>query len=270
MMNDDNIEYNLNRKNRNTYEIYLFTVMYTKPVFLEVMKLNLGLHNVKQITIFGTPGLSLQDNEKINVVDVGLSDMSEITYNYMFDYIHKNYKGKVCILLRPDVYLENQTNLEFLPFYLKNKVFLCISAVLVDEDGNMSKEEDKMKSFYSMNQDCWIFRPSEDLDFMGVDKIKFNVSRNEVRINKILDVWYNLINDTDNFKILKKGHEGDCVLRVESDIDTSGGIKLLPETMVMNKVNIENLIKYLELDDFDLYNLKTELLKKVLVKKGII
>ena len=274
MLNEsDNIEINLNRKKKNSYEIYLFTVMHTSQLYLEAMKYNMQLNNVKKVIIFA-PSYAmnkLDDNNKMEIIDTGLVDINEITYNYIFDYIMKHYEGKVCILMRSDVYLENQNSLELLPFYLKNNVFLCISALSVNEDGQVSKDEDKMKTFYSMNQDCWIFIPNESnaIDFSSEKQVKFNVSRNEIVINKILDKKYNLINDTDNFRVMKIVPKGENIdkLRMEGEVDTSGGIKLLPETTVANKVNIENLIKFLELDEFELYKLKAELLEKVLIKR---
>ena len=276
-MLNENIEINLNRKKKNSYEIYLFTVMYTNKVYLEAMRKNMQLNNVKKIIIF-TPTEDmdkLECNDKMEIVNSGFNDISEITYNYMFDYIMKHYKNKVCILMRSDVYLENQNSLELLPFHLKNNVFLCISALSINEDGQVSKDEDKMKTFYSMNQDCWIFMPSDTntgIDFSAEKQVKFNVSKNEIVINKILEKKYNLINDTDNFRVMKIVPKGEYIdkLRLEGEVDISCGIKLLPETMVANKVNIENMIRFLELDGFELYKLKADLLERVLAKRKLL
>ena len=273
MLDDNNIEINLNRKKKNSYEIYLFTVTHTNQLYVNAMRHNMQLNNVKKVIIFAPSDAmdKLNNNNKMEIVDTGLSDIGEITYNYIFDYMTKHYEGKVCILMRSDIYLENQNSLELLPFYLKNNVFLCISALSVNEDGQISKDEDKMKTFYSMNQDCWIFIPlsSDAIDFSIEKQVKFNVSRNEIVINKILDKKYNLINDTDNFKVMKIVPKGEHVdkLRIEGEVDTSNGIKLLPETTVANKVNIEDLIRFLELDEFELYKLKADLLEKVLIKR---
>jgi hypothetical protein len=271
-MNND-IEYNIFQKNKNNYKIYLFTVMYDNPIFFEIIEKNLCLNNIEEIIIFSN-SLKLDnnfENDKIHIIKMEYNE-NEITYNMIFDYILNNYKNKTCILLRSDTYIENQVNLEFLPCYLQNNVFLCISSISIDDNGNMLKDDNKMKTFYSMNQDCWIFQPNEnyDLDLLNKNPIKFNISRNEIFINKFLDKKYNLINDTENFKIMKKLHDDTNTLRIETKLNITDDIKLLPETTIVNKVNLENLIRYLELDEFDLYNLKSDLLKKVLIKNNFL
>ena len=130
---NNNIELNLSKKDKPNYEIFLFTVFYNNSVFTETVNKNLKLKNLNSINIFVKRGIvSDFENDMINFIEY---DLEEITYDFIFNYIFKNYKDKHCIVVRPDIFIDNQVNLELLPFYLKNDVFLCISSVLINNEG---------------------------------------------------------------------------------------------------------------------------------------
>lgn len=267
----ENIEIGLKRKDKNSnYEIYLFTVYYNNEIFSDIIKEHLHLNNVKKIIVFGTEDTKLEDNDLIEIVDTKLDNINDITYNYIFDYIFKNYQEKICILCRSDVYLINQNSLEFLPFHLKNNMCLCISSLNIDDNGNVSKDQNKMKSFYSLSQDCWILKPNCLINFNELENYKFNLEKNELKLNNILKNNYKLLNDTENFKIICKLHKDNKNLREENENFDGKDIKVLPETLLMNKVSLDNLVKFLDMENMELYNLKTELLKKVIIKKGFL
>ena len=265
------IEMDLKRKNKNNdYEIYLFTVYYNNKIFSDIIKEHIHLNNIKKVIVFGLNDTELEDNDLIEVVDTKLGDINDITYNYIFDYMFKNYQNKICVLCRSDVYLINQNSLEFLPFYLKNNLCLCISSLNIDKDGNVSKDQNKMKSFYSLNQDCWILKPNCSINFNELEKFKFNLEKNELKLNYILNNNYKLLNDTENFKIICKIHKDNENLRKENENFDSKDTLVLPETLLMNKVSLDNLVKFLDMENMELYDLKTELLKKVIIKKGFL
>ena len=81
---------------------------------------------------------------------------------------------------------------------------------------------------------------------------------------------YKLLNDTENFKIICKIHEDNEKLRKENENFDSKDTLVLPETLLMNKVSLDNLVKFLDMENMELYDLKTELLKKVIIKKGFL
>ena len=259
---NNNIELNLSRKDKPNYEIFLFTVFYNNQVFTETVNRNLKLKNLNSINIFVKRGLvSNFENDKINFIE---HDLEEITYNFIFNYIFRNYRDKHCIVLRPDIFIENQVNLELLPFYLKNDVFLCISSVLVNNDGRMSKDGTRVKSFYSMSQDCWIFIPRYDIDVR--ENIPFNEEFNEIILNKCLSKRYKLVNDTNNFRVLCRIHDGGKDLRrINTRMDKfKNGFVSLPETMLINRVSVDTLISHLNMSDQDVYDLKCKLLHDIL------
>jgi hypothetical protein len=267
----EQIEIDLKRKNKNNdYEIYLFTVYYDNEIFSDIIKEHTHLNNIKKIIIFGLNDTEVEDNDLIEVIDTGLDNINDITYNYIFDYMFKNYQNKICVLCRSDVYLINQNSLEFLPFHLKNNLCLCISSLNIDENGNVSKDQEKMKSFYSLNQDCWILKPNCSINFDDNNMIKFNLGKNELKLNYILNNNYKLLNDTENFKVICKIHKDNENLRKKNENFDSKNTLVLPETLLMNKVGLDNLVKFLNMNNMELYDLKTELLKKVIIKKGFL
>ena len=104
----EQIEIDLKRKNKNNdYEIYLFTVYYDNKIFSDIIKEHTHLNNIKKIIIFGLNDTEVEDNDLIEVIDTGLDNINDITYNYIFDYMFKNYQNKICVLCRSDVYLIN-------------------------------------------------------------------------------------------------------------------------------------------------------------------
>lgn len=261
---NNNIELNLSKKDKPNYEIFLFTVFYNNSVFTETVNKNLKLKNLNSINIFVKRGIvSDFENDMINFIEY---DLEEITYDFIFNYIFKNYKDKHCIVVRPDIFIDNQVNLELLPFYLKNDVFLCISSVLINNEGRMSKDRSRVKSFYSMSQDCWIFVPKYDI--MIDDNILFNEMYNEIILNKSLSKKYKLVNDTNNFRVLCKIHDDNNDLRkCNTSMDKfKNGFVSLPETMLINRINVESLMSHLNMSDQDIYNLKCKLVHDILEK----
>jgi len=261
-MDEINFELKRSEKEKKNINFFLFTVYYENSIFDEVLSRNLKLERLEKLIIFVPTGFNKNyENEKIELFEIDdLEDINEITYYDIFNEIYKNYKGKNCIVCRSDIFLFNNRNLEFLNVYLEKNNFLCLSSILYNsKNDNLSKNTKLMKSFYSTSQDCWIFNFNKEIDLSYSKEILFNISGNETEFNYYLSKYYDLLNDTDTFKILVYYHENNDILRKNNDKELKNKL-LLPETTIMNKMNFENLLKYLKLNEKEIYKLKCKII----------
>lgn len=261
-MEEINFELKRNVREKKNINFFLFTVYYENNIFDEVLKRNLKLDRLGKLIIFVPKGFEKKyEDEKIEILEIDdLEDINEITYYDIFNEIYKNYKGENCIVCRSDIFLLNNRNLEFLNVYLEKNNFLCLSSILYNsENDNLSKNTQLMRSFYSTSQDCWIFNFDKEIDLSCLKEILFNVEENEIEFNYYLSEYYDLLNDTETFKILLYQHENNDNLRKNNDKELKNKL-LLPETTIMNKMNFENLLKYLKLNEKEIYKLKCKII----------
>jgi hypothetical protein len=261
-MEEINFELKRNVKDKKNINLFLFTVYYENNIFDEVLNRNLKLDRLEKLIIFVPTGFEKKyEDEKIELLEIDdLEDINEITYYDIFNEIYKKYKGKNCIVCRSDIFLLNNRNLEFLNVYLEKNNFLCLSSILYNpENDNLSKNTQLMRSFYSTSQDCWIFNFGKEIDLSCLKEILFNINGNETEFNYYLSKYYDLLNDTETFKILLYQHENNDNLRKNNDKELKNKL-LLPETTIMNKMNFENLLKYLKLNEKEIYKLKCKII----------
>jgi hypothetical protein len=123
--------------------------------------------------------------------------------------------------------------------------------------------------FYSTEQDCWIFNVPLDIQDCYINELKniyFYNRYSELIFNMILKKNnYILLNDTKKYKIFRILHENNLenrLLLTEKTSIKNDEIYLLPENDSFDKVSLEQFIKYLNLDDKELYLLKCELFNK--------
>lgn len=263
-MEEINFELKKNVKEKKNINFFLFTVYYENSIFDEVLNRNLKLDRLEKLIIFVPTGFDKNyENEKIELLEIDdLEDINEITYYDIFNKINENYKGKNCIVCRSDIFLLNNRNLEFLNVYLEKNNFLCLSSILYNpENDNLSKNTQLMRSFYSTSQDCWIFNFDREIDLSCLKEILFNIAGNETEFNYYLSKYYDLLNDTETFKILLYQHENYNNLRKKNEKQIKNKL-LLPETTIMNKMNFEHLLKYLKLNDKEIYKLKCKIISE--------
>lgn len=261
-MEEINFELKRNEKEKKNINFFLFTVYYDNDIFDEVLKRNLKLDRLEKLIIFVAKGFNKNyEDEKIELLEINdLEDINKITYYDIFNKIYENYKEKNCIVCRSDIFLLNNRNLEFLNVYLEKNNFLCLSSILYNtENDNLSKNSQLMRSFYSTSQDCWIFNFNKEIDLSYLKEILFNIAGNEIELNYYLSKYYDLLNDTDTFKILVYQNENNGILRKKKKKEIKNKL-LLPETTIMNKMNFQHLLKYLKLNDKEIYKLKCKII----------
>ena len=268
METDISFELKRDEKMKKNVNFNLFTIFYDKEVFDNIIERNLKLNRLGLIHIFVEKGFPENLNEKyqtdkICLIETVYEDINEITYNYIFDFIFKHFQNETCVVIRPDIFLINNKGYEFIDIYLDKNNFLCLSSIFCDEKDQMSKNNILMRTFYSMAQDCWIFKTKEGVDFSEMDcDIKFNIRRNETKFNYFLAKYFDLINDTDTFKVLCRIHPDIGNLRLDEPEFTKEKTLLLPETPIMDKMSLDNLVKYLGLTDKELYKLKCSIITR--------
>jgi hypothetical protein len=262
METDINFELKRTNKIKDKNNFNLFTFFYNKNVFFDILEKNLKLNRLNKFYIFIDKNfnedlIKKYNQDKISLIKTDYNKFDDITYDYIFDYVFKNFDdNKSCIVIRPDIFLVNNKNLEFLDIFLEKNNFLSLSSIFCNEEGQMSKNNILMRTFYSLSQDCWIFKTGKEIDFTVLDGLKFNVRKNETKFNYLLSKYYHLLNDTETFKIMCKVHENLGDIRRDNKSFIRENIYLLPETPIMNKINLEQLVQYLNLSEKDKYKLK--------------
>ena len=262
METDIGFELKRKEKTNNKINFNLFTFFYNKNVFFDILERNLKLSRLKKLYIFVNKNfnedlIKKYDIDKISLIKTEYDNFDDITYDYIFSYVYENFKdNENCIVVRPDIFLVDNKNLEFLDVFLEKNIFLSLSSIFCNEEGQLSKNNILMRTFYSMAQDCWIFKTGKEIDFTVLGGLKFNVRKNETKFNYLLSKYYNLLNDTETFKIMCKVHEDLGELRRDEDGFTRENTYFLPEYPIMNKINLEQLVQYLDLSEKDKYKLK--------------
>ena len=139
-------------------------------------------------------------------------------------------------------------------------------------NGNLVRTEKLNKILYSTEQDAWIFKTPINLENLD-DNLYFYDKYSELYLNKILYMnGYNIINDTNKYKIFRilcdNNIENRLLLNNEKKINDNS-VYLLPDNYHLNKVDINTLVSFINIDDEEIYHLKCYIFNKYLKKKII-
>ena len=185
-------------------------------------------------------------------------------------------------MLRSDIVLPNQQSLDELDleFYESPNEIYAISRIERLINGMFVKSDKLNKILFSTEQDGWIFKSPLNINLEKLEFIYFYNKYSELYFNYLLkNSNYNIINNTNKFKIIRILYENNIEHRIlidniensaENNIkNNANNIFLLPDNNSFDKISIENLINSLNLDDKEIYNLKCELFNKYFKNKII-
>ena len=205
------------------------------------------------------------------------NDDVQLSFSHIIDLINKEYQNKLICILRSDIILPNQSELEDLNFELEmnEKTIYCISRIERMISGNLVKYDKLNKILFCTEQDCWIFKSPLHINSELFKNIYFYEKYSELEFNKILKLNdYKLINNTIKFKILRILTENNLERRLlinnrVLDDKIKENIFLLPDNESIDKISFDQLIKAFDIDEKEIYNLKCELFNKYFKHKII-
>ena len=209
-------------------------------------------------------GEYLHTQTNSNIIVHLLEETDSENYYNLFDYANKYCINEYCAIIRTDIVIEKNDFISFLPAFIKEKLIYAVSSINKMNE-KMWKEKDKMNNFYSLNHDIWLFKSKLDIELEEMKKYDFNLSQNEGYINKLLSNNYNLINDTENIKIFSMkttNTEINDRLRVKGNTINNEEIYLLPETEILKKLSVDQLLEHFNIDDLAIYKLKCRIFTK--------
>jgi hypothetical protein len=238
---------------------------------------NINNNHVSHVHIFG---MNLT-NEFSSCIDVISNSKNlilnetclNISFKDLFDYCNEKLLNKIICILRSDIILPNQNNLDDIDFYLtlnENDIFI-LSRLERLVNGNLARTEKLNKILYSSEQDAWIFKSPIKIDNLD-NNIIFYDKYSELYLNKILyNNGYNIINDTNKYKIIRILYDNNIdnrlLINKKDIIKDSSNIYLLPDNIHLNNIDINMLLSIINIDDKELYNLKCYIFNKYLKKK---
>lgn len=270
-----NINLEIKRKEKQNKSNYLNIIMYFRgrnieecDHYFECIKQNLNNTFVNNIICLAFPdtfsGEYLHTHPDSRIIVHLLDDENEENYYNLFNYANNYCINEFCAIIRSDIVIDKNEFISFLPAFTQEKSIYAVSSVNKMDD-KMWKEKDKMNNFYSLNHDIWLFKSSLDIDLEDMKQYDFNLSQNEGYINKILSQKYNLINDTENIKIFSMKTdktEQDDRLRINGNTINNEEIYLLPETEILKKISVDQLLEHFNIEPIDIYKLKCRIFTK--------
>lgn len=198
---------------------------------------------------------------------VHLLDETDLeNYYHLFHYANLYCQGDYCAIIRTDTVIDQNDFMTFLPAFQKKDTIYAVSSIYRMGE-KMWKENEKMSNFYSLNHDIWLFKSPLDINLENFNKYSFNISENEGYVNKLLSEKYSLINDTENIKIFSIRTTEDSNLPDRLRIKNTEPVNvkeayLLPETEILKKLTVDQLLKHFEIDELDIYRLKCRIFTK--------
>jgi hypothetical protein len=216
---------------------------------------------------------TITSNKKIVLHEIIPSSSSSfLSYYDLLSYCNTTLSNNIVCILRSDIILPNQSNLDPIDFHLlyEKKDVYCLSRIEHSLDGKLLKYDKLNKLFYSTEQDACLFPSPLELTQSTMELCKsiyFHHKYSELQFNFILKKNdYNIINDTTKYKIFRimndNNLESRLLLHTEKKIDEIENIYILPDNELFQKISVDNFLSSFEIDQKDLYFIKCELFNK--------
>ena len=270
-------------------QIYMIT--YYKKTSLPILNViqkkciieNLKNKNIEKVIVIG---YNLKEDFKEEFNDVSnkliLNEYDKnVSYKYLLDIVH-NLQNKIICIIRSDIILPNQTNLDELEFDLiqdikqESESIYSISRIDRLVNGNLVRSEKLNKILSCTEQDALLFKSpinikNEHLDYL--DNLYFYNKHSELYFNRILKINnYNIINNTNRYNIIRIHFDDKLDVRQLLDnpkLDDIDNIFLLPDNDNLNKISIDKLLSIFNIDSNEVYKIKCELFNRYLKNKII-
>lgn len=243
---------------------------------------NLKNKNVSKIFILGNNlhkelGDILEINQPENIKLV-LNDFNEnVSYKDLIEFSNINLINKFVCIIRSDIILPNQDELDNIDIDMFSSKDEIIAISRIDRllNGTLVKSDKLNKILYSTEQDAWIFRSPIKTNLLNsLNDIFFYDKYSELYFNNYLLLNnYKIINNTNKYKIIRILHENNIdtrlLLNTEIKINNTNNIFLLPDNNSFDKVPIADLLKFCNVSENDIYEIKCSIFNKYLKNKII-
>ena len=239
---------------------------------------NIKNKNVKELIIVGKD-LEVEFSDLIkNVPDKKIilheyDNSNNISYKDLLTISEKVFNKRIICMLRSDIVLPNQNELEDLDvdFEENKKELYSLSRVERLVSGHFVKSEKLNKILYSTEQDGWLFKSPLNIDFNALENIYFYDKYSELYFNQILKTHsYSITNNTNKFKIIRILYDNNINERLllnNAKPENLNDLFLLPDNNNIDKIPIDKLLHFFNLTEKDIYMLKCELFNKYLKSK---
>jgi hypothetical protein len=209
---------------------------------------------------------------------VGANEIKEqiiISFKDLIDIANTIFLNKIICILRSDIILPNQNELDDLEIDLlsnKNQLF-SVSRIERLINGNLVKSDKLHKILNCTEQDGWFFKSPlniNDENMINLNKINFYDKHSELYFNNILkNEGYNIINNTKKYKIIRLLYENNIenrdLLNINNVLDIKNNLEnifLLPDNNTVDKISIDQILSSCKLDNTELYYIKCDLINK--------
>jgi hypothetical protein len=221
--------------------------------------------------------LYVEKNKKKEKVTLINNEDENISYSLLFDVANKYYNNKNVCIIKSDIIIPNQDNIENIDFlFLEKNTIISLSRFERLINGSIIKLQELNSIFYSTEQDAYIFKTPIELELNEMNNIYFYNKFSNLEVNNILvKNNYKLINDTKNYKIIRICIDNNINYRKIinniniKDIDKNN-LYLLPENMLFDNFNLNNLSTILKMNDDDINDIKIYMLNKYVKNKILI
>lgn len=290
-----NINLLVNRQNINIKQ-GIFIITYFKKSDIKILDIiqkkcifeNLKNTNIDKIIIIGDNieeefKTIAETNKVANFENMMFyQNDSNVSFGDLINISNKLFSGKIICIIRSDIILLNQSNLNDIEIDLisdENQIFV-LSRTERLINGNLVKSEKLNRSLYSTEQDAWMFKAPLNLEIDNINNLNniyFYNQHSHLFFNKILkNNNYNIINNSKKYKIIRILHENNLESRLLFDnvgnsnnnqITDLDSIYLLPDNEILDKISFEQLLKLVQIDENELYKLKCDIFDKYFKNK---
>ena len=195
-----------------------------------------------------------------------------ITYKELLELSNKYFEKKTVCILRSDIILPNQTELEDIDIHIENEIY-CLSRIDRLLNGNLVRADKLNKILYSTEQDAWILKLPLNIDLTLLENIFFYDKYSELYFNDVLvKSGCKIVNNTKKYKILRLLHEDNLDKRLllnNTSISKEDRIFLLPDNSLIDKVTIDQIINAFNMTEKEIYQIKCEVINKYFKDKII-
>lgn len=273
------IKYNKIYKSNKIHVITYFN--YTENKMLNIIQKkciieNLKNTNVEKLLVLGTNLKNILNDlidEYHNLFLIENESNEKPLFKHILEISNKLLINRIICVLRSDIILPNQDNLEHLQ--LNNNNIIALSRLDRLITGVLIKTDKLTQILYSTEQDAWIFKSPLNIDINLLNNIFFYEKYSELYLNKILKInGYNIINDTKRYKIIRLLYENNVCNRFLMNKNSSlhnqnlDDIFLLPENELIDKLSFNENCD-VNIDAPELYKIKCELFNKYYKNKII-
>ena len=240
---------------------------------------NIKNKNVKELLVVGKD-LEPEFSDLIkNVTDKKIilhefDNKNNISFKDLLNISDKIFDKKIICLVRSDIVLPNQNELEDLDvdFEENKREIYSMSRVERLVSGHFVRSEKLNKILCSTEQDGWLFKSPLNIDVNMLENVYFYDKYSELFFNQVLKLNnYIMINNTNKFKIIRILYDNNInerlLLNSSPQTVDLNNLFLLPDNDNIDKIPIDKLLKFFNLNEKEVYLLKCELFNKYLKTK---